>query len=237
MDTICRKPVLYLLKTEPFQDPAVFAKYLSLLPETRRRTVEKYKPEEVRHMSLAASVLLLHVLREAGLSDAKMRFTENSFGKPFLENNPFFFNLSHSKGAAVCAASPGIIGCDIEALRPAVLAIAKLHFCPEEYERLLRISDPAEQNRAFCRLWTLKESVVKALGGGLTIPLTRFCISPDTDETTVRTNAQTQKLYYKEYDTCDGFFVSCSAFSRADLPEHLHQLNLSDLNCQTEDRG
>lgn len=231
MNTLCREPVLYMLKTEYFRDPSVFAHWLEYLPKERRQKVLANKNAEVRNMSLAASLLLLHVLKESGIPEEEMRFSHSEYGKPFLEGNPFYFNLSHSREAGICAAGPGTIGCDVETLRPPVLAIARLHFCPEEYECLNRISDPEEQSRAFCRLWTLKESVVKALGCGLTLPLDSFCISPDSDETHVKTNSLDQTVYYREYDAGSGSFVSCCAFKREHLPAKLTPLTPEDLNC------
>ena len=229
MNTVCRKPVLYMMKTDSFQDPSVFARCLALLPEARRHKVLAFWQEKDRMTSLAASLALLHVLKNTGLSEDEMRFSCSEYGKPFLENHPLYFNLSHSGNAGICAAGPGVIGCDIEALRPPVMAIARLHFCPEEYRYLNSLTDPGQQSRAFCRFWTLKESVIKALGGGLTIPLDSFRISFDTDETHVKTNQLDQTVYYKEYDAGNHCFVSCSAFDRKDLPAQLTRLNLSDL--------
>lgn len=91
---------------------------------------------------------------------ARIRIARAPGGKPFLPDFPdFHFNLAHSGPHALFALSPGrAVGVDIERLRPNALARAAL--APAE---------TAATNREFLQLWTLKEAVLKAEGGGLTV--------------------------------------------------------------------
>ena len=57
----------------------------------------------------------------------------------------------------------------------------------------------------FFRLWTLKESFVKALGKGILMPFDSFCIDFSGGEISVRQNATSQQYFFKEYALCDGF--------------------------------
>ena len=75
------------------------------------------------------------------------------------------------------------IGIDLEQIRPLhdMDHIAERFFCREEAAELMSLAQP-ERERAFYRCWTRKEAYIKALGGGLSIPLDSFCVtvSPDT---------------------------------------------------------
>jgi 4'-phosphopantetheinyl transferase len=87
------------------------------------------------------------------------------------------FNLAHSGGKAVIAlAGDAAIGVDIELLRPIddVESLARLVFSDVERRELEFASDPVS---AFLNGWTRKEAYVKALGLGLSAPLTKITVS------------------------------------------------------------
>jgi hypothetical protein len=75
-------------------------------------------------------------------------------------------SLSHSGGwAAVARAAPGCqIGVDLEFHRPRnLLGIARFAFDPAEIA-MIEAQLPQQQHEVFFTLWTLKESMAKALG-------------------------------------------------------------------------
>ena len=65
-------------------------------------------------------------------------------------------------------------GCDIEEIQEADMALAEKFFSPGEYAYLAAQPKGRERDRAFCRIWTLKESFLKAVGAGLFLPLDSF---------------------------------------------------------------
>jgi len=110
-------------------------------------------------------------------------FTLNEFGKPSVDapqgSAAFSFNTSHSGTVAMIALTrSGHIGIDVERLRPLVEAenIAAHFFTPNEAATLAAL-DPRDRVEGFFNAWTRKEAVVKALGGGLSIPLNSFEVS------------------------------------------------------------
>ena len=123
---------------------------------------------------------LRHVLADRlGCSPAAIRVSYGRNGKPTLEGGRGHveFNLAHSGGDAVIAlAGDAAIGVDIELLRPIddVESLARLVFSDVERRELELAADPVS---AFLNGWTRKEAYVKALGLGLTAPLTEITVS------------------------------------------------------------
>ncbi len=90
------------------------------------------------------------------------------------------FNLSHSGDVALVAVTGGReIGVDVERIR--ALAdrdrLAQRFFSPQEVAVLERL--PSEsRSEAFFTCWTRKEAYLKAKGGGISIGLDQFDVSP-----------------------------------------------------------
>jgi 4'-phosphopantetheinyl transferase len=110
-------------------------------------------------------------------------FAANEFGKPSViaprASVSLSFNTSHSGTVALIAVAPsGHIGIDVERLRPAIEdeTIAARFFATNEAASLAAL-DPRDRVEGFFNAWTRKEAVVKALGGGLSIPLDSFEVS------------------------------------------------------------
>lgn len=121
------------------------------------------------------------------ISPGDIRFSISQHKKPALQTpNPLGlqFNLSHSDEIAVCALTLNhAIGIDIEKMKISYNPdTAKRFFNPEEYDALLKLS-PEERRPGFYRLWSRKEALIKALGLGLTLPLSSFSVSvhPETE--------------------------------------------------------
>ena len=94
----------------------------------------------------------------------EMEFLYNEHGKPYIEGGPFF-SISHCKEAIAVALDDQPIGIDIESIR---------RFDPELVTRTMNDSEQAliaasdHPERAFTRLWTQKEAILKMQGTGIT---------------------------------------------------------------------
>ncbi|TCV92880.1 4'-phosphopantetheinyl transferase [Luteibacter rhizovicinus] len=101
-------------------------------------------------------------------------------GKPWLSAplGELAFSWSHSGDTALCAIARGDagfeLGVDIERVRPRprLLALAERFFSPSE-AALLRSCTEETRLDMFLALWTSKEAVLKAHGGGLSYGLHR----------------------------------------------------------------
>jgi 4'-phosphopantetheinyl transferase len=102
------------------------------------------------------------------------------------------FNLSHTRGAALIGVTQGReLGVDIEWQRPMddLEAMARSVMSEEELE-LWKALEAGARFRAFYRVWTRKESYLKAIGLGLfrrlqevTVPVSADSLDYDAEDT------------------------------------------------------
>jgi 4'-phosphopantetheinyl transferase len=119
-----------------------------------------------------------------GEEPVALRYTTNPFGKPDLDDpwkgKGLRFNLSHAKSLALLAVTTArAVGVDLESYDRSLEnpdELAARFFAGAERDALARVP-PSDRNEAFFRLWTRKESFIKMLGSGLSMPLDRFCVS------------------------------------------------------------
>lgn len=126
----------------------------------------------------ALRVLLAHYLARAPRDVA---FTHGPAGKPALAGESRLrFNMSHSGRLAAYAFTCDCeIGIDIEEMQaiPDLESIAERFFCRTEASQLLSLTGDRNRQESFFRCWTRKESYIKALGDGLTVPLDQFQVT------------------------------------------------------------
>lgn len=93
----------------------------------------------------------------------------DAYGKPYFAENKLHFNVSHSGDYLVIVVAKSPVGVDIQKLRPIKEGMYRKVVQPQEQELI-------GENREwdFIRLWTLKESFVKAEGRGLRIPMREY---------------------------------------------------------------
>ena len=122
--------------------------------------------------------LLKEMLRQQGISLPAIETDPQ--GKPFFSERPeLHFNLSHSGEMAACALGVHPMGVDIQqygGLRPAV---ARRCFSASELTWYESQTDPAEKEKIFYQLWTLKESFSKLTGQGIRMPYCQLNFIPD----------------------------------------------------------
>jgi 4'-phosphopantetheinyl transferase len=140
-----------------------------------------------RRFVMARSALRCVLGHYTGVAPAALRFALGHAGKPALDcpagTDGLAFNLSHSGGQALIGVARGMaIGVDLEAARqvPEYEAIAKSHFAVAEVAGLFALPQ-ARRMDGFFACWTRKEAYVKAIGGGLSVPLDSFEVSLDPD--------------------------------------------------------
>ena len=147
----------------------VWNRFLTKLPGDIQNRINRYVRWQDRQAGLFGKLLLLAGLKNYGYSpDCLKNLLYNEFGKPFLDKR-IAFNISHSGDYAVCAVSDrGPVGIDIEKIRNIDLSDFERYMSPDEWENIKNSDRPYEK---FYEYWTIKESVIKACGKGLSVPL------------------------------------------------------------------
>jgi 4'-phosphopantetheinyl transferase len=96
----------------------------------------------------------------------------NGAPRPLLDSRPAAaaLSLSHSNGRAFCAASHDLrrLGCDIELVESRSFSFIDTFFTARE-RQLVVDSGPADRDALVTMVWSAKESVLKALGTGLSV--------------------------------------------------------------------
>ena len=161
---------LLLYATEfPRQLPdAAFYHGLDRLPAALQPKILRYRRWEDAHAALLGKLLLLVALKEIGSTATLDQLLYTPYDKPFFPMGPNF-NISHSGNRVICGlTTTGRIGVDIEWVKPLSFDDFQTQFTPAEWQAIRGAPDPVA---AFYRFWTAKESLIKADGRGLGIPL------------------------------------------------------------------
>ena len=157
-------------------DPALIREFDANLDPHERERASRFVFERHKIRYVFAHGVLRDVLsRATGLPPGILAFTLNDFGKPYLQNS-LQFNLSHSEDlVAIGLVDQREIGVDVEFIRPMANLedISASVYTPGELASLLQAQGVARE-RLFFRYWTRKESYIKAIGKGLSIPLNTF---------------------------------------------------------------
>ncbi|HEX6083997.1 MAG TPA: 4'-phosphopantetheinyl transferase superfamily protein [Thermoanaerobaculia bacterium] len=150
----------------------VLARMADVLDEGERERAARFRFHDDRARSTVARAALRQLLGGyLGRDPRALRFTSGAQGKPALTGKELQFNVSHSGERVAIAIGPaGPVGIDIEHERDLHDAVMLAHrfFSPNEAAAVER--DPS----LFLPIWTAKESVIKAIGGGLSIDLASF---------------------------------------------------------------
>ena len=206
---------IYALELSPLTSEDVFRYYYDQQPLWRREKTDTLRRTADKIQSLGVGILLQKALPDKDLS--LVRFGD--VGKPYLPGDSTRFNLSHAGDWALCAAGEAELGCDIERMKDYRMNVAHRFFCPQETAMLESAPTPQLQQELFFRLWTLKESYLKAVGKGLTKPLNSFCVVFGAENPALR-GLEDQWLL-REYDVAPGYRCALCAAAGAVPPENV----------------
>jgi 4'-phosphopantetheinyl transferase len=166
---------------ETINNPELLSEYRRLMSADERLREKRFRFEKDRHIYVVTRALIRTVLSKySSIDPCHWQFEENQYGRPELLkklNAPSIrFNLSHTSGMVACVvALDRDVGIDVEDLtrETEILELADRFFSQEE-AAALRELPREDQTERFFSYWTLKESYIKALGIGLSMPLDRF---------------------------------------------------------------
>jgi 4'-phosphopantetheinyl transferase len=171
-------------------DPRRTTALAALLDAGERARAHRFAFAADRRDFVAAHGLVKEMLGEwLGLAPRQLRMSADAPGaKPRL-NAPacvgLDVNISHCRGLVACIGAFGCsVGIDAESLDGGTIddeigpSLAEELFSREEIH-WLRCRPPLTTGASLLRLWTLKEALAKADGGGLGLGLSRCVVLPD----------------------------------------------------------
>jgi len=121
------------------------------------------------------------------VDELSIEFQQLQHGKPSVvgpqaARQPF--NVAHTEGMVLCGVAEQedddtlVVGVDVERLeRRTSPEIADRYFAQPEIEFLQSLPSLEDRQAMFLRIWTLKESFIKAIGTGLYTPLADFAFA------------------------------------------------------------
>jgi 4'-phosphopantetheinyl transferase len=162
--------------------PADLPFYRSLLDDEERARAQRIRiPQRQDYYAETHARLRLLLGKTVNAAPARLRFTRNTHGKPFLIDFPdIAFNLSHTADRIVIAVGRRCrLGIDIETCKPRanLRALADKCFGAEEMAYWQSLPE-TERLAAFYYFWTRKEAFVKAVGQGISLGLRDCMIDP-----------------------------------------------------------
>jgi 4'-phosphopantetheinyl transferase len=178
------------------------ARFFDLLSSDEREHMARFRFAADREDYQFARGMLRTVLGHyLGIAPAEVRFRRSRHGKPSLalpqQASRVQFNLSHTIGyvlVGVCLDRS--LGVDVERLRTDIEVedLAARFFSSAE-KHAIRALPEGERRRAFFHCWTRKESLLKAWGGGLLLPLDTFDVSvrPGVEQVSLVTRPQAEQ--------------------------------------------
>eukprot|EP00828_Plagiopyla_frontata_P045666 TRINITY_DN7884_c0_g1_i1.p1 TRINITY_DN7884_c0_g1~~TRINITY_DN7884_c0_g1_i1.p1 ORF type:complete len:286 (-),score=28.24 TRINITY_DN7884_c0_g1_i1:439-1296(-) len=171
--------IYYFSKLEVLKLEDLKKAYL-LLPDFRKKKVDKYKRDIDKKLSMIAYLLLIYGLKKEKYFDEIPEFDYGKYGKPYIKGDSnIFFNISHCKHGVVCGISKYEIGVDIEAIDKNNISCVDLVMSKKEKQL---ISKSKFQEKTFTRFWVLKESYVKNSGIGIGDYLHKLDFSKELDD-------------------------------------------------------
>lgn len=142
---------------------------------------DRFRQLKSRNQHVVGRGMARRLLTDGVSRPGDLQFGLLPHGKPIVREPSHArrsFNIAHTDGLVVCGIGTGTsqwVGVDVEHLdRRTNVELAERYFAAPEVEVLRSVRGEAARRRMFLRIWTLKESFIKALGTGMQTPLDAF---------------------------------------------------------------
>lgn len=173
----------YAINTAKVFDLKELEGYLDLISIERKKRISKFYFTKDKVQSLFAEIILRYILyKRYSFRNDQIKLGYSDYGKPYIvTHSNIHFNLSHSGSWVLCAVGDVPLGIDVEIIKDKDLDISGRIYTKEENDFLFA-KPPEDRINTFYKFWTLKESYVKNVGKGLSIPFDSFSFQINKDE-------------------------------------------------------
>lgn len=221
---------IYAVKISDISEEKLDKLCLSIDSEKRHR-IERFINKKDKIRTLIGEILVRSIIiRELNIENEYIKFEKNQYGKPYLLGYPDFnFNISHSEDFVVCAVDSKPVGIDIEVVKCIEYKdIAQNFFTEREFNYIVKQKSDIQLSR-FYEIWTLKESYMKCLGKGFSIPLKSFSVCMDEYENIrVIDDNQNENCIFKVFDMGFGYKMAVCSLSK-EISDNIIRITQRDL--------
>lgn len=203
---------VYIADATVLKDDELFRRLYSGLDASRCAKADRFLFEKDKRLSVAAGALLKYALQLENISDIAIKVSP--YGKPYLAGEEeVYFSLSHSEEMVMCAVAEKEVGCDVEKMAVLDRRLAEYVMTEHELDLIYGLERDTEQQEMFFRLWTLKESYMKATGLGFRLVPKSFGMIRREDRFIVAQTVDEREFFFNEYFLEDGYCYSCCSLS------------------------
>lgn len=194
------------------EDKEIFEKWYHRMPQYRKNKIDKYKPLRSKRLSLGAGILLYKGLEMLGAGDAVIFDDDNQ--KPHVQGaTDLEFNLSHSGNLAVCAFSDTGVGIDVQETERFSENLMNHIYKAEEIKYIkLRSKNQLEEELLCTKMWTMKESIMKYYGKGLSMDPRRIFIDMEHGSRVYYEGEALEGIFFTEFELSGYYVTVCSGY-------------------------
>ncbi len=190
---------------------------LSLLNNDEQKKVNSFISHHDKARFVQTRIALKQLIANHLQQDVKtINFDYNKYGKPFLTDNPLYFNVSHSHDTALIAIAKNYhVGIDIE-------QASKVNNLQSELKKLVYAQNDDMQRLTFAQMWVIKEAVVKAIGTGLQTAMTDFAVQYDDNQLGIIGDGQQFANMQAFLLDITGDYVACIAMKKVSVHDNFY---------------
>ncbi len=165
---------IYLLKLKEEDKFSSVETFLPFISKEKQKRLISLKSDRQQIITIVGELLIKYALcRETHIAMSELKISYGDLGKPLCYQSELYFNLSHTGDYIAVVVSDYPVGIDIEKIKNVNKRIAKRFFSKAENE-FLDDSPVDEYKYNFFKVWTAKESYVKAVGTGIDADFAKF---------------------------------------------------------------
>ena len=206
---------LISLKIPDTIDTNQFSTLLSLVEGKKQARIMRFLRDADKYRTLLGDILIRQfITKELKIDNREIEFVSNRYNKPYLKNNDaFYFNISHSGNWVILAVDSKEIGVDIELMRQIDYSVINVVFSVNEMEFFQKLPN-AKKLSTFYKIWTYKESFIKASGEGLSKDLKNYSLIPASNSKILTLFDNNRSYFLKQYDEIPDYKLSVCALHR-----------------------
>jgi 4'-phosphopantetheinyl transferase len=208
---------------------------IKVVSNEERLNADKLLISEDKNTYISCHGLLRSIISKKMKTDPlNVTFTYDIKNKPRILGNPFYFNISHARGAFAFAISKFYyLGIDIEKVDWSIEIMPLINSFYSHKERRFVLSAKTSMHDNFTLLWTRKEALLKAIGIGIVENLDQIEVSEKKNiiAREIVDNTIPETILNDHYiisEKVGGYYISIAMPQKIEVK--WHQINKANIN-------